>query len=90
MRDNCRICGKPLEQPARGRKRVYCGSLCRRKRERLLARLRRVLKRLEQRAERYAIPGNAWGVHQLPFLVPKLKAAQRALADEVAQRSGAG
>lgn len=86
MRSNCRICGKPLEQPARGRKRVYCGSLCRRKRERLLARLRRVLRRMEQRAERYARPGNAWGVYQLPFLAPKLEAARQALAVEVAQR----
>jgi hypothetical protein len=86
MRSNCRICGTPLEQPARGRKRVYCGSLCRRKRERLLARLRRVLRRMEQRAEHYAIPGNSWGAYQLPFLVPKLEAARRALADAVAQR----
>ena len=86
MRDNCRICEKPLEQPARGRKRVYCGSLCRRKRERLLARLRRVLRRMEHRAERYAIPGNAWGAYQLPLLAPKLEAARLALADAVAQR----
>lgn len=86
MRDNCRICGTPLKQPARGRKRVYCGSLCRRKRERLLARLRRVLRRMEQRAEHYVIPGNSWGAYQLPFLVPKLEAARLALAAEVAQR----
>ncbi len=86
MRNNCRICAKPLEQPARGRKRVYCGWLCRRKRERLLARLRRVLKRMEHRAERYARPGNSWGAYQLPFLVPKLEAARLALAAEVAQR----
>lgn len=86
MRSNCRICGTPLEQPARGRKRVYCGSLCRRKRERLIARLRRVLRRMEQRAEHYAIPGNSWGAYQLPFLVPKLEAARLALVAEVAQR----
>ena len=84
MRDNCRVCGKPLEQPARGRKRVYCGSLCRRKRERLVARLRRVLRRLEQRAERYARPGNAWGAYQLPLLVPRLEAARLELAVELA------
>ncbi len=86
MRDNCQICGKRLEQPARGRKRVYCGSLCRRKRERLLARLRGVLRRLEQRAEGYSRPGNAWGAYQLPLLVPKIEAARLALAAEDSQR----
>jgi hypothetical protein len=83
MRNNCRICEKPLEQPARGRKRDYCGLLCRRKRERLLARLRRVLMRMERRAERYSTPGNSWGAYQMPFLVPKLESARLAVADEL-------
>jgi hypothetical protein len=39
---------------------------------------------LEQRAERYARPGNAWGAYQLPLLVPKLEAARLELAVELA------
>ncbi len=83
MRNACLVCGKPLDNRTRGRKRVYCGSLCRRKRERLLARLRRVLMRMERRAERYSTPGNSWGAYQMPFLVPKLESARLAVADEL-------
>lgn len=81
MRDNCLMCQKPLEQPSRGRKRVYCGSACRRKRERILARLRGILGRLLERFERYSMPGNAWGAYQMPYLLPKLKTARAALAE---------
>ena len=80
MLKRCRCCGDKLIQPTGpGRKRLYCSIPCRRKQERALARLRRVLKRLEARKERYATPGNSWGQHQLPYLQPKLKAAAHAL-----------
>jgi len=38
---------------------------------------------MEQRAERYAIPGNAWGAYQMPFLAPRLEAARLAVANEL-------
>ena len=53
MREQCLVCGDPLINTTRGRKRVYCSMTCRRKRERVLARLRRNLGRLEARKERY-------------------------------------
>jgi hypothetical protein len=37
--NTCRICSKPLEQPARGRRRTYCGIPCRRKAENAARRL---------------------------------------------------
>ena len=36
----CKTCGAPLEQPARGRKRRYCGGGCRRTQEASLDRIR--------------------------------------------------
>ena len=85
MPDNCLMCQKPLKQPTRGRKRVYCGSVCRRVRERILARLRRILWRLLERFERYSTPGNSWGAYQMPFLLPKLENARKALDIELAR-----
>lgn len=80
MLKRCRSCGdKLIQRTGPGRNRLYCSIPCRRKQERTRARLRRVLKRLEARKERYATPGNAWGKHQLPYLLPKLKAAALAL-----------
>lgn len=76
MRENCLVCGARLTNAARGRRRTYCGLLCRRKRERLLARLRRTLARLEAKRERYSRPGNAYGMSQVPYLVPRLEQAR--------------
>ena len=72
MREQCLVCGDRLKNAARGRKRVYCSVPCRRKRERLLARLRRTLRRLEARRERYDMPGNGYGLSQLPYLLQRI------------------
>ena len=76
MREQCLVCGNRLKNAARGRRRVYCSLSCRRKRERLLARLRRTQRRLEARRERYDIPGNGYGLSQFPYLLPRIEQAR--------------
>ncbi len=76
MREQCLVCGDPLINAARGRKRVYCNLTCRRKCERLLARLRRNLTRLEARKERCSEPGNTFSKSQIPYLLPRIEQAQ--------------
>lgn len=71
MPEQCRTCGKPLEQPQAGRKRLYCGIPCRRKQEAALDRLRAALARVEAAIERHTTQPSAWGAHQLPLLFPK-------------------
>lgn len=83
MRENCLICQKPLTNASRGRKRAYCCLACRRKRERILARLRRNVGRLEARKERYSEPGNSYGATQLPYLLPRLEQATGQLNAEL-------
>lgn len=80
MREHCRVCDHPLINVARGRRRIYCSVPCRRKRERLLARLRRALARLEAQKERYSEPGHSYGKIQLPYLLPRIEQAQGELA----------
>jgi hypothetical protein len=84
MRSNCRTCGKPLEPSARGRLPDYCGIPCRRAQEAILRRLRATLRQLEAKAESYSRPGNAYGAHQMQYLLPKLEAARHALAVQLA------
>ena len=90
MREQCLICGDPLINAARGRKRVYCSVTCRRRRERVLARLRRTLARLEARKERYATPGNSYGQSQLCYLEPQIKQASEELGAELSKAQQAG
>lgn len=71
MPENCRVCGKPLEQPVRGRRRDYCGIPCRRAQEAAIARLRGRLADVEAKIDRYTAHPSAWGDHQLPILLPK-------------------
>jgi len=85
MRSNCRTCGKPLEPAVRGRLPDYCGIPCRRTQEAILRRLRANLRQLEAKAENYNRPGNAYGAHQMQFLLPRLEAVRLALADELAR-----
>ena len=85
MRSNCRTCEKPLETAARGRLPDYCGIPCRRTQEAILRRLRANLRQLEAKAESYSQPGNAYGAHQMQFVLPRLEAARLALAGELAR-----
>ena len=85
MREQCLVCGDPLINATRGRKRVYCSVTCRRKRERVLARLRRNLGRLEARKERYTAPGNRYGQSQLCYLEPQIKQASEELGAELSK-----
>lgn len=71
MTEKCRTCGKPLEQPARGRKKVYCSIPCRRAQEVAIDRLRGRLADVQGKIERYTAHPSAWGNHQLPILLPK-------------------
>lgn len=71
MTENCRVCGKPIEQPARGRRKVYCGIRCRRAQEVAIARLRAALTDAEAKIQRHTARPSAWGNHQLPILTPK-------------------
>lgn len=71
MTENCRVCGKPIEQPARGRRKVYCGIPCRRTQEAAIDRLRGRLADVQGKIERYTAHPSAWGNHQLPILTPK-------------------
>jgi recombinational DNA repair protein (RecF pathway) len=54
-RTACAGCGEPLEQPAVGRRRKYCGEVCRRAAEYDLRRTQALLKRAEQRAQDSAL-----------------------------------
>ncbi len=85
MRINCLTCGKHLEHSPRGRLPDYCGIVCRRKREDVLRRLRSRLRDLESRFVSYSRPGNAYGQHQMQYLLPKLESARLALAGELAR-----
>lgn len=71
MTENCRVCGKPLEQPARGRRRDYCGIPCRRAQEVAIDRLRGRLADVEAKISRHTAHPSPWGNHQLPILIPK-------------------
>ena len=71
MPEKCRVCGKPLEQPARGRKREYCSVTCRRAQEVAIDRLRGRLMDVPSKIERYTMHPSPWGNHQLPSLIPK-------------------
>jgi len=71
MTEKCRTCGKPIEQPARGRRRDYCGIPCRRAQEAAIARLRAALTDVEAKISRHTAHPSAWADHQLPILLPK-------------------
>lgn len=81
MPENCRVCGKPLEQPGTGRKRLYCGIPCRRAQEVAIARLRAALTDAEAKIQRHSAHPSAWGDHQLPILLPKRDRLARDLAE---------
>jgi hypothetical protein len=85
MRSNCLTCGKPLERSHRGRLPDYCDIPCRREREDVLRRLRSRLRELEAKFVSYSKPGNAYGQHQMQYLLPALEAARLALAGELAR-----
>lgn len=80
MTENCRVCGKPIEQPARGRRKVYCGIPCRRAQEVAIDRLRGRLADVQGKIERYTAHPSAWGDHQLPILTPKRECILEELA----------
>lgn len=80
MTEKCRTCGKPIEQPARGRRRDYCGIPCRRAQEAAIARLRGKLKDVEGKISRHTSHPSPWGNHQLPILLPKRDRLARELA----------
>ena len=71
MPEICRVCGKPIEQPARGRRKVYCSIRCRRAQEVAIDRLRGKLADVQGKIDRYTAHPSAWGSHQLPILIPK-------------------
>lgn len=71
MTEKCRTCGKPLEQPVRGRRRDYCGIPCRRAQEVAIDRLRAALTDVEAKIDRYTSHPSSWADHQLPILLPK-------------------
>lgn len=81
MPENCRVCGKPLEQPARGRRKVYCSIACRRTQEAALDRVRSALAHVEGMIARYKAHPSAWGARTLPLLEPKRDRLARELAD---------
>lgn len=76
----CKTCGAPLEQPARGRKRLYCGVACRRKQEAALDRIRSALAHVEATIARHNAHPSAWGARTLPLLEPKRDRLARELA----------
>lgn len=53
MTEKCRTCGKPLEQPVRGRRKVYCSIPCRRAQEVAIDRLRGRLADVQDKIDRY-------------------------------------
>lgn len=79
--ENCKTCGAPLEQPAGGRRRLYCGVACRRKQEAALDRIRRALAHVEGMIARYQAHPSAWGARTLPLLEPKRDRLARELAE---------
>ena len=79
MRKRCLICGKRLKNAPIGRKRVYCSIPCRRQRERILARLRRIVGRLLNESKKPWNRGNG-------YLAAKIKRTRKELADELAKR----
>ena len=81
MTENCRVCAKPIEQPARGRKRLYCGVACRRKQEAALDRVRSALAHVEATIARHEAHPSAWGARTLPLLEPKRDRLARELAE---------
>lgn len=80
MPENCSVCAKPIEQPARGRRKVYCSIRCRRAQEGAIDRLRGKLADVQDRIERYTAHPSAWGNHQLPILTPKRECILEELA----------
>ena len=48
---NCKNCNQPIKQPAKGRRRRYCSTACRRAIEFAIRRLDRHLHRLEENEE---------------------------------------
>jgi hypothetical protein len=84
MPEFCRVCAKPIEQPARGRRKVYCSITCRRTQEAAIARLRAALTDVEAKIQRHTARPSPWGNHQLPILLPK---RERILA-ELAELTG--
>ena len=84
MPEICRVCAKPIEQPARGRRKVYCSVACRRTHAAAIDRLRGALTDVEAKIQRHTAHPSAWGNHQLPILLPK---RERILA-ELAELTG--
>ena len=78
MRNRCPICGKRLKNAPIGRKRVYCSIPCRRRRERLLARLRRIVGRLLNESKKPWSRGNR-------YLAAKIERTRKELAAELAR-----
>lgn len=52
---SCAVCQAPLEQPATGRPRVYCGQVCRRAAEYELRRLQSLLTVAEKAEQRHRL-----------------------------------
>lgn len=86
MPENCRVCAKPLEQPVRGRRKVYCSIPCRRAQEVAIDRLRGRLADVQGKIDHYTSHPSAWADHQLPILLPK----RDRLARELARLTGQG
>jgi uncharacterized Zn finger protein (UPF0148 family) len=79
--ENCKTCGAPLEQPARGRRKVYCSIACRRTQEAALDRIRSALADVEAKIQRHTAHPSAWGARTLPLLEPKRDRLARELAE---------